>query len=508
MKKSIFLCVCVFLLTFHYSLIAQELKKPLNVLLITADDMNYDSLGVTGCKINGITPNLDRLADGGILFKRAFVTASVCQTSRQVLMTGRYPHNNGGVGFIPINNDVPTLQESLEKAGYYKGIMAKVGHLAPGEKFHWDMVVPAEKLDVGRNPQKFYQYCTEFFNNAKKYEKPFFLMANSQDPHRPFAGSDNEQKGKHANQQFPAVSRTIAPEEIAVPGFLPELPDIRKEVAQYYTSVHRCDETVGKILQALKESGLEDNTLIMFLSDNGMSFPFSKTNVYRTSHQTPWIVRLPGIVKPGRIDETHFISGIDYMPTILDILALPQVEKMDGKSFLPLLKGETQPERDFVYTTFYQTSGKIDYPMRAIRTERFGYLFSPWSNGELIFKNESQTGLTFKAMQEAAKTDKNIAERVELFLKRVKDEFYDYEKDPGALKNLVADPSFKTELERHRKRMLELMQKTEDPLTKAFESFLKTGEPDLTGVNIGPDQRAKEQKIQKRQNQRNIRATQ
>lgn len=425
MKKSIFLCVCVLLLTFHEPLAAQDTKKPINVLLITADDMNFDALGVTGCKINGITPNLDKLANEGVLFKRAFVTASVCQTSRQVLMTGRYPHNNGGVGFIPINKDVPTLQESLEKAGYYKGIFAKVAHLAPGEKFHWDMVVQAEKLGAGRDPQKFYQYCTEFFNNAKQAGKPFFLMANSQDPHRPFAGSDDEKKGKHANQVFPAVSRTITPDEIDVPGFLPNLPNIRKEIAQYYTSVHRSDEAAGQILLALKESGLENETLVMFLSDNGMSFPFAKTNVYRMSHQTPWIVRFPGKVKPGQVDETHFISGIDYMPTILDALGLPAIEKMDGQSFLPLLYGEKQPWRNYVYTTFYQTSGKADYPMRAIRTEQYGYLFSPWSNGELIFKNEPQAGLTFKAMQEAAVNDKQIAGRVELFLKRVKDEFYD-----------------------------------------------------------------------------------
>jgi N-sulfoglucosamine sulfohydrolase len=464
--------------------------------------MNYDALGVTGCKIANITPNLDSLASQGILFKRAFVTASVCQTSREVLMTGRYPHNNGGVGFIPINDDVPTLQESLDKAGYFKGIFAKVAHLAPIEKFHWNVIVEPAKLISGRDPEKFYSCSTDFFAQAKAAGKPFFLMANSQDPHRPFAGSDAENNARRANQKFPSVSRTIQPSEVEIPGFLPDLPNIRKEVAEYYTSVHRCDETVGKILQALKESGLEDNTLVMFLSDNGMSFPFSKTNVYRSSHQTPWIVRYPNVTKAGQVDETHFISGIDFMPTILEAAGLPTVEKMDGNSFLPLLKGEKQPSRNYVYTTFYQTSGKMDFPMRAIRTEQYGYLFSPWSDGELIFKNESQSGLTFNAMQKAASDDKYIADRVELFLKRVNDELYDYKNDPSALNNLVNDERLKEERDKLRQLMLKVMREANDPLVKSLESFIETGTPDNTGINIGQAQRTDRQN-QRRSNRQN-----
>src|SRR6185369_8300473 len=117
----------------------------------------------------------------------------------------------------------------------------------------------------------------------------------SQDPHRPFAGSDaekarnvGEEDGAAPRQRprrprgeqgtFPGVSRTYKPDEITVPGFLPDLPEVRKELAQYYTSAHRCDETVGAILRALDEAGLKDNTLVMFLSDNGISEPPAKSN--------------------------------------------------------------------------------------------------------------------------------------------------------------------------------------------------------------------------------------
>src|SRR5206468_10648753 len=119
-------------------------------------------------------------------------------------------------------------------------------------------IVGADDLGIGRDPKLYYQHAKEFFATARKEDKPFFLMANSQDPHRPFAGSDAEKR----QGKFPGASRYYKPDEITVPGFLPDLPDVRKELAQYYTSAHRCDETVGQILRALKESGFEENTLV------------------------------------------------------------------------------------------------------------------------------------------------------------------------------------------------------------------------------------------------------
>jgi N-sulfoglucosamine sulfohydrolase len=451
-------------------------KRP-NILFITADDMNYDSLGVTGCKAPGITPNLDRLAAEGIRFKHAHITCAVCQPSRSVLMTGRYPHRNGAVGFNDIRLDVPTLQESLAAAGYINGILAKVEHLTPLKKFCWDTVVGAAELQNGRSPKVYYQNTKQFIEKARAAGKPFFLMANSQDPHRPFAGSEPPQKGKQVAKKkaiaAAGVSQTYKPEEVEVPGFLPDLPAVRKEIAQYYTSVHRCDETVGEILRALKESGLEDDTLVMFLSDNGMAFPFAKTNCYLNSTATPWIVRWPGKTKGGRVDNVNFISGIDFMPTILDAAGLEQVKDMDGRSFLPLLLGEKQEGRDMVYTVFHETSARKEYLMRCIQNAKYGYIYNPWSDGKTIFRNESQSGLTFAAMQEAAKTDEKIAARVKMFLYRTPEEFYDFEADPCALKNLIDDPKHAPEIAKMRKAMLEKMTSIADPLAEPFKRQVK-----------------------------------
>jgi len=460
--------------------LARPAKKaaPPNILLITADDMDYGSLGVTGCTIPGITPNLDRLASEGMRFTHAHVTVAVCQPSRSVLMTGRYPYRNGAMGFEPIRPDVPTLQESLRAAGYLNGIFAKTSHLAPAGKFCWDTIVPAEDLGNGRDPTLYYRHAKEFFEKARAAGKPFFLMANSQDPHRPFAGAEppsaDRRQARPRRQKrtertaVVEVSRTYRPDEVPVPCFLPDLPEIRKELAQYFASVHRCDETVGQILRALQESGLQENTLVMFISDNGMPFVFAKTNCYRFSTRTPWIVRWPGKVRPGSVDDRHFISSIDFMPTVLEAAGLPPVPGVDGRSFLPLLAGNPQEGRDELYTVFHQTSGKRDFPMRSMQDRRYHYIFNAWSDGNTVFVSESTGTPTFKAMQASAGTNAAIAARVRMLNYRVPEELYDTASDPCEQKNVIDDPKYNQDLERLRAAMLRVMESTKDPLLDAF----------------------------------------
>ena len=437
-----------------------------NFLFVTADDMNYDSPGCYGSTTPDITPNIDSLAGESVAFTNAHVTIAVCMPSREVLMTGRYPYRNGGEGFEPIRRSVPTLQEQLHEAGYLNGILGKETHLAPVEKFCWDFLIPAHQLGRGRHPQLYYRYCDEFFQRARKEGRPFFLMANSHDPHRPFAGSDQE-RGKWGDDR-PAFERAVEPEEVEVPGFLPDIPEVRREIAEYYTSVHRCDETVGMVLQALDDNGLSDDTMVMFISDNGMAFPFAKTNCYLNSTKTPWLVRWPGQVRKGRADRINMISAVDYMPTILDAAGLPPVDGLDGQSLIPLLRGEAQEGRRLVFTEFHETAANRRYPMRCVQSIRFGYIVNFWSDGATIFLNESQSGRTFKAMLEAAKEDGSVESRVGLFQYRVPEEFYDFERDPNGLHNLIDDPTYEEEIDGFRKALLSKMEATADPGLNAF----------------------------------------
>lgn len=451
---------------------------PLNALLITADDLNYNSVGAYGCSIPDVTPNIDKLASQGMRFTHAYVNISICQPSRQSMMTGRYPHRTGALAFDPIDRDVPTLQEELNKVGYLNGIIGKEEHLKPMDKFCWDFCVREEDvasgLGIGRDPDLYYRYTSAFLSKAQQDGKPFFLMANTHDPHRPFAGSDQELRAW--GEDLPKFTRQITPEEVSVPDFLPDLPEVRKEVAEYYTSVYRCDQVVGAILRALDESGAGRHTIVMFLSDNGISLPFAKGNCYLNSNKTPWIIRWPGQVPEGTVDSTHFISGIDYMPTILHALHLSKVPEMDGYSFLPVLKGQKQKGRDWVYTQMHNLFSGRKYPMRCVQKGDFGYIVNFWSDGDFYFTGDALSGRTFKAMQEAAPSDQEIAERVDLLRFRVNEELYNFKNDPDALTNLVDNPDLLNKKQELKELLRREMKKSDDPLLNEYiERFLSAG---------------------------------
>ena len=465
-----------------------------NVLLITVDDMSWDSLGCMGCRVPDITPNIDRLAEEGVLCENSYVAIAVCQPSRSALMTGRYPHKNGARGFEQIDFCVTTLTEHLREYGYYNGIIGKVPHLQPEEKFAWDYAAHTltEEESWGRDPKRMYEHTKKFIRQAKEKKRPFFLMANSHDPHRPYAGSEFEtpeflsksgkctkretdlNDGSYFRGKYVSARRYYKPEEIEVPGYLPNLPDVQREVADYYSSVHRADEAVGCILKALEEEGMSENTFIMFLSDNGAALPFAKTNCYLHGTRSPFIVRLPGVIPSGKRTKA-LISSIDYTPTVLDFLEIEQIAGVDGKSLRNVLEHDVPHQYDTVFTSFFKTAKNAStgkerhYPMRCVQGVKYAYIFNAWAGNGEKFLNESTSGLTFPAMQIAAETDETIKSRVDFFLYRIPEEFYDIEKDPNCLYNLMDAPSYQGLIISYRKKMHQYMEHTQGGLLDIFK---------------------------------------
>jgi len=440
-----------------------------NIVLMTADDMNWDAVGAYGCPVAGTTPNIDALAEGGVRFEYAHVTIAVCQPSRNVLMSGRYPHRNTGEGFFNLREKgIPILPEILRGAGYDVGIIGKVGHSTPYHEFEWDICPDMKDLGMGRNPGVYKKHAAAFVERSRAAGRPFFLMYNSHDPHRPFYGNDKEEWYSSVEPPAVAPSRTFTADDVVAPGHLADLAEVRLELSEYYNSVRRCDDTVGELLEVLRQNGIEENTIVIFLSDNGMAFPFAKTNCYLHSTRTPWIMRWPETIRPGTHEAEHFVSGVDLMPTLLEAAGAPLPDGMDGTSFLPVLRGDSQPGREMCFTQFHQTAGRRNYPMRCVQTKRFGYIFNPWSNGERVFKNESQSGRTFGAMKAAGESDATIAERVKLFLYRVPEELYDFASDPNALVNLVDEGAHASELDRLRGALEAWMERTGDPALETF----------------------------------------
>lgn len=456
------------LLLFPFALTAAE--KP-NILLITADDMNADSPGWMGNPLKP-TPNIDSFAAESHRFPNHHVSAPICQPSRAAIMTGRVPHRSGGLGFNPINNDVPTLVTILKDQGYFTVGLNKLPHMKPDAAFPWD----AKYDGSAKNPGQIGKQVAEAIRTAKDKGKPFFINCNIGDPHRPFygAGPKNPNKAgkKAADGEGGIVAKPFAPEDVTVPRFLENLPAIREEFAQYSNSVQRLDISFGNIIAALKESGIADNTIVLFLSDHGISMPFSKATVYFNGTWSPVLLKVPG--KTANTAHTELLSSTDILPTLLELAQVKLPDGVDGRSWVPLLDGAKQTGRDRVFTHVNGVSSGREYPQRAVNTLTRSLVFLPWSAKGQDFRVEAMQGLTFPALAEAAAKDPAIRPRVDQFLHGVPLALYDLEKDPDQRRNVIDDPAYASDRKDLEQSLLSHMEKTGDPQLAAFREVLST----------------------------------
>ena len=462
-KVFVFTLLLVSVFGFTYSKNRGEGATKLNVIIFTADDLG--PIGVSpesfGGKMKDLAPNIDKLATAGIRFTNAHVNSSVCMPSRGVIATGMYGFNSGHHGFFYAREEVPTMMETFKNNGYKIGILGKVSHSSAKLSMEWDYMYDYKDLGAGRSPSKYYQHTKEIIEKCTAEEKPFYLMVNSHDPHRPFQEPD----GKLLNgAEWP--SKMYTPGEVFVPGFLPDIPQVRKEMGYYYNSTRRLDDTFGKVIQAIKDAGTMENTVIFFLSDNGIAMPFSKANCYLNATRTSFFVYHEGEYSPAVVED--FISTIDIFPTVMELTGIKMPGKVDGRSFVPLLNGKSQKGRSDVFTQIDYINQKKPLPMRCVQDKEFGYIFNPWSDGENTYKNANEGGV-IKAMQ-AMTDDPEIQARVLMHRHRVVEELYDLQNDPDCLNNLAEQENYKAILLNYRKKMRTKMKKSNDPLLETFEN--------------------------------------
>lgn len=447
---------------------ANQTRK-LNLLLITADDMNADSPGWMGSTLSA-TPNLDQLASTCHRFVNNHVTAPICQPSREAILTGLVPHHSGALGFNPVKPGTPTLVTILQAAGYYAAAINKTLHMKPIACFPWDDALEGS----GKNPPLLREHFETTLQHATAAKKPFFINVNIQDPHRPFPGSnakdEEEGTGKAAAKPFNQM-RFYRPEEIKVPDFLEDIPPVRKEIAQYFTAVARLDIALKGVLDALTASGHDGDTLVLFMSDHGMSFPFSKATVYFNGTRSPVLLKYPGMPTATRHEE--LLSSVDILPTLLDLLKVSHPKDLDGRSWLPLLRGETQAARDYVITHVNTVSSGKSLAQRCIRTKDWALIFHAWPDGTAKFRVEAMGGITFKALETAGKTDERIAARVKQLRVGEPQMFFNQQTDPAERTNLIYAANLKSEIERLAKLLLGHMEKTNDPETANFKKALE-----------------------------------
>jgi len=427
-----------------------------NFVIITTDDMNWDSVGAFGSEVPNITPNIDRLAKQGMRFNRAHVTTSVCVPTREAMFTGTWPHNNGSnVGFFGVRENVPTMHAQLQEAGYFTGQVGKE-HLNPRDEFPTDYRTrEIKEMHYGRYPELYRKYFAEALTKARKSGKPFMIHVGLFDPHAPYAGHDH--LGPHGQGDLrsgdtpPApVPRKVKPENVTLPDYADEIPFSDKEyLADYYSSVYRADISVGHVMDLLKKRGFAKNTVVIFLSDHGwMLGTHGKLTLYPDGTKTPLIVRWPGVTKPGSVDRTHFINMMDLTPTVLDIAGLPDNgADVPARTFRPLLEGESQSGRDRVFTEYNGGySGKpmrFFHPERAVQDGKRLYYFRPH-------------------MVDGSDWHKHKNAELE--------EFYDLTEDPHAVNNVIDDPQYQDEVAKYRQMLYEHLRRTDDPAAKALRN--------------------------------------
>lgn len=466
MNRSLRCLALLFIGLFVFTSNLNADDKP-NLLIITVDDMSADSLGAYGCTLECTSPTIDAFSKEALRFKHAHVQVGNCMPGRNIMWSGMFSHVNGVEGFVQNKEaDYPVLCDLAKDAGYFTGIRGKVAHSTPYTPYAWDAVLdtsPEGKPWHIKDAQSYGESTRQGIAIAKKAGKPFCLLINISDPHKPFYAQGK--RGQEINDPH-VPSRVFTADEVPVPGFLPEDDVIRQELAHYYSSVRRADDCFAEVMSALEGSGEADNTFVMFLSDHGMPLPFAKTQLYHHSTRTPLMIRWPGVTTPGAVDETHMVSAIDFVPTLLDVMEHnhPQPESLQGRSFAPLLKGEPQADREFVILQYNENAGRNRHPMRGIQTRQYLYLYNPWSDGNRQFATATIGTMTYRQMVNRAKSEPEVAARLDLFDHRVLEEFYDVEHDPDCLNNLIDDPQIQSKLEQLRSQLVKSLQEMNDPV--------------------------------------------
>ena len=430
-------------------------QKPRNVVLIIADDLGLD----LGCYGNRAirTPNLDKLAKRGVRFTRAYATVSSCSPSRASILTGLYTHQNGqyGLQHPPHSQQthpwVQSLPNLLRAGGYWTGLIGKF-HVGPNSVYAFDQVI-TKGTGGNRDVAAMARLAREFI--GRREQRPFFLVYTFSDPHRAAKGFANEKFAKD-----PAEVR-YDPGKVNVPYHLPDTPEVRRDLAEYYQAVSRMDRGVGLLLDVLRAAGQLDDTLIVFISDNGRPFPGAKTTLYAAGIHLPLLVSGPG-VPPGRTSDA-LVSYVDLAPTILDwAQAKGPKYKLPGRSLLPLLRGEEGKVRDAVFASHQFHEITMAYPCRAICTKKYKLILNLTPRLEYPLASDLWGSPSWQGILKRG--DKMMGQRsVAAFLHRPREELYDLSKDPDELRNVAADPAYAEVLTDLRRRIQAWREETNDP---------------------------------------------
>lgn len=417
------------LCTFTFN--AQAMRP--NFVLIIGDDISAADLGCYGNR--GVrTPHLDRLARESLRFTRAYVTATSCSPSRCSLLTSRYPHNletaaelhgalPGGLALFP---------QLLRDSGYFTAHAGKAHFGTQANQGVQRVVGPAEAaFEVSGDGEPVpgkggYGGEEQWLHRLRNRpaDRPFFLWLAAHDAHRVWDADDFA--GRHA------------PAEVTVPPELLDTPETRQDLASYYDEIHRLDHHVGQVMEELRRQGVLEQTVILFLSDQGRPFPRAKTQVYEAGVLTPLIIRLPKTLgDPGVVDA--LVSSIDLGPTVLELAGLARPASFQGVSLTPLFRTPRTPVRDFAFAE--RNWHNFTTHIRLVRHGDYAYLRNAYPERWAPGASETFYNPSADALKAGYAAGTLTPVQADIFQKvRPAEELYDVRSDPNQEHNLIDRP--------------------------------------------------------------------
>ncbi|MBS7642620.1 sulfatase [Candidatus Bathyarchaeota archaeon] len=397
-----------------------------NILMIVSHDTGRH-LGCYGVRVD--TPNFDRMARDGVLFTNVYCTAPQCSPSRASILTGLYPHNHGLIGLTHRGFKLSTcklLPTILAENGYQTYLFG-FQHESPDPRLlgYKNIVKGKSYSCIDVTP-----LLLEFLKS--KPEKPFFAMVGFSETHRPFPGYDG-----------PIDSIEPLP-------YLPDEPDVRRDIGGLNLLVSRMDESIGCILDTLENTGLCEDTILVYTTDHGIAFPGAKATLFDPGIEVALIIRGPEPFCGGRRIDA-LLSNIDIMPTILDVCGIPIPSDIHGRSILPIIKGETDRIHSEVYLEL--TYHAAYDPIRGVRTDRYKYIRSFEWRPYLFPPNVDPS------------PSKEVARKYGYFDRiRPIEMLFDLDKDPIERLNLANDPDYSDILRYLRSKLHNWMKETCDQL--------------------------------------------
>ncbi|MBL6725487.1 MAG: sulfatase [Rubripirellula sp.] len=474
-----------------------------NVIFIITDDES-PTLGCYGDPA-AVTPAIDAIARDGMIFRNAFATTASCSASRSVVMSGLHNHRNGQFGhqhhyhkFSSFHDVVSlALPRVMQRAGYRTAQIGKY-HVAPEVVYEFETYLKGN----GRNAVSMASECKDFITNRDD-DRPFFLYFGTSDPHRG-GGKDQDSErelkpdlfgNRPSDQSHPGVEEVFYdPETLPIPAFLPDTPETREELAQYYQSCSRIDQGVAALVQILKEADLYDRTMIVFTSDHGMAFAGGKTTVYEGGLRVPMVVRDPYQTKRG-VTSDALISHIDITPTLLDFAGglnyktngpkkpldagefwkergeaamdnrngNKPFKSYHGKSWLHCLGNpdDNHHETLFASHTFHEI--QMYYPMRVVRDANYKLIWNIAHPLPYPFASDLWAASSWQA-QLAKGDDAPYGQMtVGRYVQRPEFELYHIKADPHESTNLANSPGHQDILKSYQEKLKLMQQEMDDP---------------------------------------------